>query len=176
MKTRILIATAAVAISGAFATGASAAAKADTEVTIKGPNGDYYGYVKSSDSDCESDRKVNVYKMLGSSPDRGQDQKIGSDIAQPNGPDGMWSIGNSGYKKGKFYAHASEDERVQGRHEPGHQPVARETQHQDREGRPERAGPLRVLGLDHRVTGGRHMAAVCAAASADHVQGGQLLA
>ena len=114
MKTRILIATAAVAISGAFATGASAAAKADTEVTIKGTNGDYYGYVKSSDSDCESDRKVNVYKMVGQSPDRGADLKIGSDTAQPNGPDGMWSIGNSGYKKGKFYAHAPKTSECKG--------------------------------------------------------------
>lgn len=105
MKTKLFIATAAVAISGIAASGATAAGKAPTEVTIKGQEGDYYGYVKSSDSDCESDRKVNVYKMLGSSPDRQTDLKIGSDIAQPNGPDGMWSIGNSGYKKGKFYAH-----------------------------------------------------------------------
>lgn len=106
MKTRILIATAAVAISGIAATGASAADKAPTEVTIQGTGGDYFGYVKSPKSSCESDRKVNVYKMLGASPDRKSDLKIGSDIAQPNGPDGMWSIGNSGYKKGKFYAHA----------------------------------------------------------------------
>jgi hypothetical protein len=114
MKTRILIATAAVAISGIAASGASAAGKAATEVTIKGQNGDYYGYVKSSDSDCESDRKVNVYKMLGASPDRKNDLKIGSDIAQPNGPDGMWSIGNSGYKKGKFYAHVTKTTECQG--------------------------------------------------------------
>ena len=106
MKFKTLIATAAVAISGFAASSAIAAEKAPTEVTIKGTEGDYYGYVKSPDSDCESDRKVNVYKMLGQSPDRQTDLKIGSDIAQPNGPDGMWSIGNSGYKKGKFYAHA----------------------------------------------------------------------
>ena len=52
--------------------------------------------------------------MLGSSPDRQNDQKIGSDIAQPNGPDGMWSIGNSGYKKGKFYAHAPKTSECKG--------------------------------------------------------------
>ena len=112
MKTRTLIATAAVALTGVLAGTAQAATP--TEVTIKGENGDYYGYVKSSDSDCESNRKVNVYKVLGSSPDRQNDQKIGSDIAQPNGPDGMWSIGNSGYKKGKFYAHAPKTSECKG--------------------------------------------------------------
>jgi hypothetical protein len=104
MKTKTLIATAAVALTGAFASSAQAATP--TEVTIKGQEGEYFGYVKSSDSDCESDRKVNVYKMVGSLPDRQADKKIGSDISAPNGPDGMYNIGNSGYKKGKFYAHA----------------------------------------------------------------------
>ena len=105
MKIKTLIATAVVTVSAFAATGAAAADKADTDVSIKGTNGDYYGYVHSSDSDCEGGRKVNVYKMLGASPDRQADQKIGSDTAQPNGPDAMYSIGNSGYKKGKFYAH-----------------------------------------------------------------------
>jgi hypothetical protein len=73
-----------------------------------GTNGDYYGYVHSSDaSHCESNRKVTVFKQLGSTQDPHVDQKIGSDIAQPNGPDGMWSIGNSGYKTGMFYAKAA---------------------------------------------------------------------
>ena len=102
MKTKTLIATAAIALTGAFT--ATAQAATPTEVTIQGQNGEYYGAVKSSDSDCESNRKVNVYKMLGASPSPSTDQKIGSDIAQPNGPDGQWNIGNSGYKKGKFYA------------------------------------------------------------------------
>ena len=69
MKIKMLIATAAVAVSGIAATGAAGADKAPTEVTIKGQEGDYYGYVKS--------------------PDRQTDLKIGSDTAQPNGPDAM---------------------------------------------------------------------------------------
>ena len=44
---------------------------------------------------CESNRKVVVYKQLGSAQAPKTDQKIGTDIAQPNGPDAMWSIGNS---------------------------------------------------------------------------------
>jgi hypothetical protein len=114
MKTKLLIATAAIAISGIATSGATAAGKASTDVTIKGQNGDYYGYVHSSKSSCESDRKVNVFKLVGQSPDPSADQKIGSDTSQPNGPDGMWSIGNSGYKKGKFYAQVKKNTECKG--------------------------------------------------------------
>jgi len=102
MKTKTLIATAVVALTGVFAGTASAATS--TEVTIKGQEGEYYGYVKSQKSSCESGRTVNVFKMLGSSPNPSDDKKIGSDTSAPNGPDGMYNIGNSGFKKGKFYA------------------------------------------------------------------------
>ena len=82
-----------------------AAAKAETKVNIKGDNGDYYGYVKSSDAgNCANGRKVKVFKQLGSVQDPKSDLKIGSDYAQPNGDSYMWSIGNSGYKHGHFYA------------------------------------------------------------------------
>ena len=99
------LATAAVAVA-AFAGAADAASK--STVSIMGTNGDYYGYVQSSDAtNCESDRKVTVFKQLGSAQSPKTDQKIGSDTASPNGPDAMWSIGNSGYKTGKFYAKAA---------------------------------------------------------------------
>jgi hypothetical protein len=114
MKTKMILATAAVAITGVIAPAAGAASKAPTEVTIKGQQGDYYGYVHSSKSSCESNRTVNVFKLLGSQPDPSVDQKIGSDTAQPNGPDGMWSIGNSGYKHGKFYAQVKKTSECQG--------------------------------------------------------------
>jgi hypothetical protein len=84
---------------------AQAAGKAETKVNIKGDNGDYYGYVKSSDADnCANGRKVKVFKQLGSVQDPKNDLKIGSDYAEPNGDKYMWSIGNSGYKHGHFYA------------------------------------------------------------------------
>ena len=106
MKIKMFATAALVAVTGAF--GAASVAQASdltpTKVTIKGHEGDYFGYVKSSDSDCESNREVKVYEMLGSSPSPKTDNLIGSDIAQPNGPDGMWSIGNSGFKHGEFYA------------------------------------------------------------------------
>jgi len=106
-KLKTIMAVAAISLTGAVATtgAASAAQLSPTQVTIEGTGGDYFGYVKSTDEDnCEGGRKVTVFKMLGSSPNRQVDMKIGSDTAEPNGPDAMWSIGNSGYKKGKFYA------------------------------------------------------------------------
>jgi hypothetical protein len=106
-KTRIATAVTALAVSVAAFTGV-AAAGSKTTVSIMGDNGDYYGYVHSSDpTHCENDRKVKVFKQLGSVQDPKVDQKIGTDIAQPNGPDAMWSIGNSGYKSGSFYAKAA---------------------------------------------------------------------
>ena len=107
-KSRLTAALATVAVSVAAFAGAADASTAKSTVSILGTNGDYYGYVHSSDaSHCENNRKVTVFKQLGSVQDPHVDQKIGSDIAQPNGPDAMWSIGNSGYKSGKFYAKAA---------------------------------------------------------------------
>jgi hypothetical protein len=106
-KTRIGIGIATLAVSLTALTGAAGAASKST-VSITGDNGDYYGYVHSSDaSHCENNRKVTVFKQLGATQDRSVDQKIGSDTAEPNGPDAMWSIGNSGFKTGKFYAKAA---------------------------------------------------------------------
>jgi len=106
-KTRIATAVAALAVTAAAFTGTAGAAAHDT-VSIMGNNGDYYGYVHSSDpTHCENNRKVVVYKQLGATQAPKTDQKIGTDIAQPNGPDAMWSIGNSGYKSGSFYAKAT---------------------------------------------------------------------
>ncbi len=108
-NTRIGIGLAALAVSlTAFTGAAGAAGKADTQVSIKGQNGDYYGYVKSSDpADCADGRTVTVYKQLGSVQDPKTDQKIGSDTAELNGKKAMWSIGNSGFKNGDFYAKAA---------------------------------------------------------------------
>jgi hypothetical protein len=106
-KTRIAAALATLAVSAVAMTGLAAAATQST-VSITGSNGDYYGYVHSSDAThCENNRKVTVFKQLGSVQDPHADQKIGTDIAQPNGPDAMWSIGNSGFKSGSFYAKAA---------------------------------------------------------------------
>ncbi len=99
MRLKMILATAAITTVTAFS--GIAQAGTPSKVTIKGTDGDYYGKVKSSDSDCLAERTVVVYKELGSSPAPKTDQQIGSDTTDE---DGSWSIGNSGYKDGSFYA------------------------------------------------------------------------
>lgn len=99
MRIKMILATAAIATVTAFS--GVAQAGVPSKVTIKGTQGDYYGKVKSSDSDCLSERKVVVYKSDSTAQNPKTDQKIGSDITDT---DGKWSIGNSGYKHGYFYA------------------------------------------------------------------------
>ena len=70
-------------------------------------NDGFYGYVKSpKENKCANGRKVILLKQLGQSQDPGADQKIGTDIAQANGDGYMWSTGNTGHMKGRFYARA----------------------------------------------------------------------
>ena len=83
---------------------AAFAARAETKVTIKAESGGFFGYVKSEKTKCANGRKVTLYKLKGNGYDPKNDEKIGSDIAQANGDKYMWSIGNSGYKHGHFYA------------------------------------------------------------------------
>jgi len=99
---------AALAILGTLATTAYAGGT-KTKVTIKGSDGNYYGYVKSKDDDCANGREVFVYKLKGNGYDPKNDKLIGSDIAQANGDGYMWAIGNSGAKKGDFYAYVKKD-------------------------------------------------------------------
>jgi hypothetical protein len=105
MRVKVFTTVAAMIVAGAFATGAAASAgKTPTEVTIRGENGDFYGNVKSSDPSCADGRKVTVFKLKGSAPDPGVDRKIASDTASFSGGKYRWSVGNTGEKRGKFYA------------------------------------------------------------------------
>lgn len=106
---KTLLAITAISLTGALATEqASAANLTPTEVSIvANSGGEFYGYVSSSDDSCEAGRKVTLFKMTGSAPNPKVDQKIGFDTAQPNGPDSMWNTGNTGQRKGKFYAKVS---------------------------------------------------------------------
>ena len=112
MRVKMVMATAVIAISGVFATGASAAERTPTKVTIKAEGGDFYGYVKSEDpASCADGRKVILYKLKGGgSPDPSTDEKIGMDTASANGPKYMWSTGNTGQQNGKFYARVKRTE------------------------------------------------------------------
>lgn len=109
LRARSIVAVAVVAVGAGSAVPAlsAAASPAPTTVTIT-PNSDgAYGYVSSPKTQkCANNRKIVLYKQLGSVQDPHSDQKLGSDIAQPNGDGVMWNTGNSGHVSGKVYAHA----------------------------------------------------------------------
>jgi hypothetical protein len=116
MRIKMLLAAAAITVSGVLATGAAAANLTPTKVTIQAESGgDFFGFVKSSDKQqCANNRKVTLYRLMGDSPNPGADQKIGSDLAQANGDGYMWSTGNTGERHGKFYARVKKTETCAG--------------------------------------------------------------
>jgi hypothetical protein len=108
---KISVALAAAVTAGALVMASMALARgANTGVTIKGPEGDFRGKVLSEKSKCEVDRKVIVYKQKGKKQDPSIDRKIASDISERRKDYGRWEVGNTGYKKGKFYAKAKRSE------------------------------------------------------------------
>ncbi|MDX6637655.1 MAG: hypothetical protein QOJ01_1166 [Solirubrobacterales bacterium] len=107
---RSLVAAAVLALGAGSAVPAlaSASGPAPTKVSIIPESDGFYGYVSSAKTQkCANNRKVVLFKQLGSVQDPHSDQKIGMDIAQPNGDGVMWNTGNSGHMPGKFYAHVN---------------------------------------------------------------------
>ena len=74
-----------------------------TKLMIKAQQGGFFGYVQSRNSACEVGRKVTLYALAGRTRNLKRDRKIGTDTAQPNGPDSMWSVNTE--RPGRFYAH-----------------------------------------------------------------------
>ena len=95
MRAKLSLPLAAVLAVGTMAFAGPATAGGGTTVTIKGPQGDFHGKVVTREP-CRAERTVKVFKVK-----EGDDKNIGSDTT---GTDGKWSIGNSGYKNGRFYA------------------------------------------------------------------------
>ena len=87
-----------------------ASAATSTKVTIQVEERGFSGHVKSREEEaCEAGRKVTLYKQTGRKRNPRRDRKIGTDIAQPNGPDSMWSIGTD--ESGRFYAYVKKTAR-----------------------------------------------------------------
>ena len=110
MRGKAVMAAITLAAGGALAVSGTAGAggEATTKVTIKAPGGEVYGTVKSSNPDkCANGRKVRVYRQKGGSQGGGDDIKIGSDIAQPNGGQYQWNLGNPGVSGKKIFAKAT---------------------------------------------------------------------
>ena len=105
MKIRSLIALGACCALATSGVAMAAGGKADTGVTIKGPD-DVHGKVLSERASCQYNRTVIVFKQKGNSQDPSKDEKVGSDTSERSGDVGVWSIGNPGLKSGKYYAKA----------------------------------------------------------------------
>jgi hypothetical protein len=103
---RITAAIAAIFLLGGLVSVATARRAAETKVTIQGGGGEYFGYVKSTKLKCKNNRKVKLYKQLGSEPHPRTDKFINSDLAQPNGNGYQWNTGSTGVHHGKVYARA----------------------------------------------------------------------
>ena len=84
---------------------ASAAPTVGSTVTIQAEGTDLFGTVSSSSSTCEANRKVVVYKQVGTRGG-GDDINFASDNTDD---DGDWNTGNTG-TEGKFYAKVKKTE------------------------------------------------------------------
>ena len=105
MKTKLapllaVAVTAALMVPGLAAAGTAAR----TTVTIKGPNGDFQGKIKSVDPDCRGDRLVRLF--MADSADGPFARTGNSDTSEVQGNVGVWSMGNTGLRDGFFYAKA----------------------------------------------------------------------
>lgn len=103
-KLVLLFAVAAVAGLVAMASLAIANERANSIVTIHGDNGDFHGRIHSKRQGCLGDRIVKVYKQKGDSQRPKRDPVIAKDISEKDGDHGVWAVGNTGFKKGNFYA------------------------------------------------------------------------
>lgn len=106
MKTRLaFLLVAVVAASSLMFTGlATAGTAAKTIVTIKGPDGDFHGKIKSQDPGCLGDRLVRLF--MSDSADGPFERTGNSDTSEQQGDVGVWSMGNTGLRDGFFYAKA----------------------------------------------------------------------
>ena len=85
---------------------ANAGTRAETTVTIQVQGRDFSGYIDSPRPlKCAKDRKVILYKQVGSVQDPTVDKKIASDLASLSGDRYRWETGNTGIR-GRFYARA----------------------------------------------------------------------
>ena len=78
---------------------ASAAPTIASTVTIQAEGTDLFGNVSSTRATCEANRKVIVFKQVGTRGG-GDDIRFASDTTES---DGDWNTGNTG-TEGKFYA------------------------------------------------------------------------
>jgi hypothetical protein len=91
---------------GVGSSGALAAKKATTKVTIDTWAAGFLGVVGSSDPGrCAEGRRIVVFRQQGPKPDPGQDQRVGSDRASADPGGYRWTV--EADHSGDFYAQAT---------------------------------------------------------------------
>jgi hypothetical protein len=119
VKPKLLPTVIATAVLGVVSVAGTATAgagqRAETTVTIRTENGDFWGYVNSPRPlKCAEGRKVVLFKQVGSEQNPSVDERIASDTASLNGGDrAEWNTGNTG-RFGKFYARVGKTENCKG--------------------------------------------------------------
>ena len=108
-KLLLLFAVAAVVGLVAMASLAGAADRAPTVIKIRGTQGDFHGRITSHRKACLGGRTVKVFKQKGDHQNPKRDSVIAKDTSAkvPGKQVGIWSVGNTGFKHGDFYAKAT---------------------------------------------------------------------
>ena len=109
-----LVASSALVFTGVAAAGAAVA----TTITIRGPQGDFQGKIRSASDSCLGERRVSVFMQVGDVQDPSADERIASDTSEQQGTHGEWSVGNTGFRDGFFYARAARSPGCKGDRSP----------------------------------------------------------
>ena len=105
MKIRSLIALGACCALATTGVAAASSGKADTGVTIKGPD-NVHGKVLSERASCQYGRTVIVFKQKGNKQVPKNDKKMATTKSEQSGNVGTWDLGNPGFPSGNYYAKA----------------------------------------------------------------------
>lgn len=118
MRTKPALVLVAVIVASSLWMGglATAGTTARTTVTIRGPNGDFNGKIRSDDPGCLGDRVVRLF--MSESADGPFERTGNSDTSDVQGSVGVWSMGNTGLRDGYFYAKASRTPECRGDRSP----------------------------------------------------------
>ena len=110
MKTRFVLVLGVCAAFAGSGVAAAAGGKADTGVTIEGPD-NVHGKVLSERASCQYNRTVIVFKQTGNKQVPKNDRKMATTTSERQGNEGAWDLGNPGFPSGKYYAKAKGTDR-----------------------------------------------------------------
>lgn len=110
MKTKFMLALGVCAAFAMSGVATAAGGKADTGVTIQGPD-NVHGKVLSELASCQYGRTVIVFKQSGKNQDPRNDTKMATTTSERQGSKGAWDLGNPGFPNGRYYAKAKGTDR-----------------------------------------------------------------